>query len=232
MQISIIIPVFNEKNTVLEALKRVEAVDLGNIDKEIIIIDDGSTDGTREILKSLENKKYKVIFYERNRGKGVAVRNGFAQAKGDIILIQDADLECDPQNYPALIKPIFSGQADVVYGSRFLGKKFRHFSFWFYLGNKILTSFSNLMTGLKLTDMWTGYKVFQKKVVKEILPTLEAKRFEIDPELTVKVAKKKYRVLEVPLSFFGKSRTKKEGKKITVKDGVAALWYILKFSLK
>ena len=232
MQVSIVIPVFNEKNTILKTLKQVELVDLGEIDKEIIIVDDGSTDGTGEILRSLKNKKYKVIFHERNQGKGMAVRNGFAQAKGDILLIQDADLECDPQNYPLLIKPILTGQSDVVYGSRFLGNKFRHFSFWFYLGNKILTTFSNLMTGLELTDMWTGYKVFQKKVVKEILPTLEAERFEIDPELTVKIAKKKYRILEIPLSFFGRSRTKKEGKKISVKDGITALWYILKFSLK
>lgn len=230
MKLSIIIPVFNEKNTILEILKRIEAVDLKDIEKEIIIVDDSSTNGTRGILKNLE-EKYKIIYHQKNEGKGKAVRSGFYFATGEILLIQDADLECNPQNYPTLIKPILEGKADVVYGSRFLNKEFYHSSFWFYLGNKILTSFSNLLTGLRLTDMWTGYKVFRRETVKEILPDLTAKRFEIDPELTAIIAKRRYRVLEVPLSFFGKTRTKKEGKKINWKDGLSAIWYIIKFNL-
>ncbi len=231
MKLSIIIPAFNEKETILEILRKIEIMNLGDIEKEIIIIDDGSTDGTRKILKDLE-KKYKVFYHEKNKGKGSAIKNGFALATGDILLIQDADLECDPRNYPNLIKPILEKKIDVVFGSRFLGKNFRHFSFWFSLGNKILTKFSNLLTGLNITDMWTGYKVFRKEVAKELLPELEAERFEIEPELTARIAKKKYQLLEIPLLFFGQSRTKKEGKKMSWKDGIISLWYILKFSLK
>jgi len=230
MKLSIITPVFNEKNTILEILKRIEAVDLGNIEKEIIIVDDGSTDRTREILKNLENQ-HKIIYHQENLGKGMALRNGFKEARGDIILIQDADLECDPQNYPVLIKPILEGKADVVFGSRFKEKDFCHFSRWFYWGNRALTSFSNLLSGLNITDMWTGYKVFKKEVIGEILPHLTAQRFEIEPELTPQVAKRRYKILEVPLSFFGKSRTKKEGKKINLGDGLVSVWYIIKFNL-
>ncbi|MBI2625255.1 MAG: glycosyltransferase family 2 protein [Candidatus Nealsonbacteria bacterium] len=230
MKLSVVIPVYNEKNTILECLNKVEDVDLGAIEKEIIIIDDGSTDGTREILKTIESK-YRVIYHEKNQGKGMAIRNGFGAAKGDVILIQDADLEYNPLNYPMLIKPILEDRADVVYGSRFLNKDFRHISLSFYLGNKFLTIFSNLLTGLNLTDMETCYKVFSKKALDEILPHLTAKRFEIEPELTARISQKRHRFLEVGLSFIGRSRTHKEGKKINWKDGLAAMRYMIKFNL-
>jgi glycosyltransferase involved in cell wall biosynthesis len=176
----------------------------------------------------LENQ-YEVIYHHKNQGKGTAIRNGFARAQGDIVLIQDADLECDPRNYPTLIQPILEGKADVVFGSRFKSGTFRHFSSWFYLGNKFLTGFSNLITGLKITDMWTGYKVFRIKIIQEILPYLKAERFEIEPELTAMVSKGKYRFLEVPLAFLGRPRTPEEGKKMNWKVGFAALWFMIKF---
>lgn len=230
MRLSIIIPAFNEKKTISETLKRIEAVNLEGIEKEIIIVDDGSTDGTRDILRNLENR-YKIIYHEKNQGKGMALRNGFSRASGDIILIQDADLEGDPRNYPVLIAPILEGKAKVVYGSRFLEKKFQHFSSWFSLGNKFLTHFSNLLTGLKLTDVWTEYKVFRGDVIKEILPSLTSKRFEIELELTAEIAKKKYQIYEIKRTFFSPLRTHREGKKIKWQDGVSALWYIIKFNL-
>ncbi len=230
MKISIIIPVFNEKDTILEAIKRVETINLKNLEKQIIIVDDGSNDGTCQILRNLESR-YEIVYHTENQGKGMAIRSGFSKAEGEIVLIQDADLECDPRNYPILIQPILERRADVVYGSRFKGKAFRHFSFWFYLGNKLLTGFSNLLTGLKITDMWTGYKVFRLQVIKEILPCLRSKRFEIEPELTALVSKKKYRVLEIPLSFWGRPRTPEEGKKIGWKDGMASIWHIIKFNV-
>ena len=228
MKISIIIPAFNEEDTLLPALERINAVNLKNIEKHIIIVDDGSTDGTRRILKDLENQ-YEVVYHHKNQGKGMAIRNGFAKAQGDIVLIQDADLECDPRNYPKLIQPILEDKADVVFGSRFKSGTFRHFSFWFYLGNKFLTGFSNLITGLKITDMWTGYKVFRLKTIQEILPYLKAERFEIEPELTAMVSKGKYRFLEVPLTFLGRPRTPEEGKKMNWKVGFSAIWFMLKF---
>lgn len=230
MKLSVIIPIFNEKNNILEILKRVEQVDLGDIKKEIILVDDGSTDGTREILKNLE-EKYLVIYHPENQGKGMAIRNGFARADGDIILVQDSDLEYDPQNYPALIKPILEGKADVVYGSRFLNKEFRHIFFLSNFANKFLTKFSNLLTGLHLTDMWTGCKVFKKEAIKEILPRLTAERFEIELELTAQVSKKKYRICEVSLSFQGQPRTCKEGKKRHWLLGVVSIWNMTKFNL-
>ena len=228
MKISIIIPAFNEEDTLLPALERINAVNLKNIEKHIIIVDDGSTDGTRRILKDLENQ-YEVVYHHKNQGKGMAIRNGFAKAQGDIVLIQDADLECDPRNYPKLIQPILEDKADVVFGSRFKSGTFRHFSFWFYLGNKFLTGFSNLITGLKITDMWTGYKVFRLKTIQEILPYLKAERFEIEPELTAMVSKGKYRFLEVPLTFLGRPRTPEEGKKMNWKVGFSAIWFMIKF---
>lgn len=230
MKISIIVPVFNEKDTISGALKRIEAIDLRDAEKQIIIVDDGSTDGTRRILKNLEDR-YEIVYHIKNQGKGMAVRNGFSKAEGEIVLIQDADLECDPRNYPILIEPILQGKADVVFGSRFKTKAFSHFSRWFYLGNKFLTVFSNLLTGLQITDMWTGFKVFKLKVVKEILPCLTARRFEIEPELTALVARRKYRFLEVPLAFWGRPRTPEEGKKMNWKVGFAAIWYMIKFKL-
>ena len=229
-KISIIIPIYNEQKTLQKILQKVEDVKLDNLEKEIILVDDYSTDGTRNILKELENK-YKVFYHDKNQGKGSALRTGFKHATGDFVIIQDADLECDPRNYPTLIKPILEGKSDVVFGSRFKEKKFSHFSYWFYLGNKFLTRLSNFLTGLNLTDIWTGYKVFKKEVIQEILPHLTAKRFEIEPELIALVSKKKYRICEIGLSFLGRPRTSKEGKKLSWKDGVKSLWYIAKFNL-
>lgn len=231
MTLSIIIPVYNEKNTILEILRRVEEAILPQgIEKEIIFVDDGSTDGSREVLRDLP-PKYRVIYHEKNMGKGMALRNGFGAAMGDIVLVQDADLEYNPQNYPNLLKPILDGGADVVYGSRFLNRNFRHVFFLSHLANKFLTWFSNLLTGFRLTDMWTCYKVFKKEAIKEILPHLRSFRFEIEPELTAWISKKKYRLSEVPLSFMGENRTATEGKKITWKDGVLSLWQMIKFNL-
>ncbi len=230
MKLSIIVPVYNEKNTIHEILKRVEDVRLPDIEKEIIIVDDGSSDGTRDVLKTLE-QKYRVVYHPQNMGKGMALRTGFAQAQGEIILVQDADLEYNPQNYPALLKPILNNEADVVYGSRFLNRKFHHVFFLSELANKFLTWFSNVLTGFRLTDMWTGYKVFSKAAIKEILPHLTAKRFEIEPELTAWISKKKYRIHEVPLSFMGENRTLAEGKKITWQDGLYSLWHMIRFNL-
>jgi glycosyltransferase involved in cell wall biosynthesis len=230
IKVSIIIPAFNEKDTILSALERIEAINLEDIEKEIIIVDDGSTDGIQEVLKDLENK-YQIIYHPKNQGKGMAIRNGFAKAQGEIVLIQDADLECDPRNYPALIQPILDGKADVVFGSRFKSGTFRHFSYLFYLGNKFLTGVSNLITGLNITDMWTGYKVFRIKIIQEMLPYLRAERFEIEPELTVMVSKGKYRFLEVPLKFLGHPRTPEQGKKMNWKVGFFALWFMLKYKL-
>jgi len=230
MKISIIIPAFNEKDTILGAIDRIKEVGLGDIEKQIIIVDDGSTDGTRRILKELENR-YEIVYHHKNQGKGMAIRNGFAKAQGEIVLIQDADLECDPRNYPVLIQPILEGKADVVFGSRFKTGEFRHFSYWFYLGNKFLTAISNLLTGLQITDMWTGYKIFRLKAIREMLPYLKAERFEIEPELTAMVAKGKYRFLEVPLAFLGRPRTHREGKKMSWKVGFSAIWYMIKFKL-
>lgn len=230
MTLSIIIPVFNEKNTVLALLKKVVDIDLGDIKKEIVLIDDGSTDGTKEILKTLEGQ-HKIIYHEKNQGKGAAVRTGFKNASGDLVLIQDADLEYDPQNYRNLMKPILDGKADVVFGSRFLNPQFRHVSKLSHLANIVLTGFSNLLTGLKLTDMWTCHKIFKKEVVDAILPELTGNRFEIEPEMTALIAKKKFRVVEVPLSVLGTFRTIKEGKKVRMKDGVVSIWYMIKFNL-
>jgi len=230
MKLSIIIPVYNEKKTILDILKRVEDTQLPEIDKEIIIVDDGSSDGTREVLRGLEGK-YRVIYHTQNMGKGMALRTGFGAASGDIVLVQDADLEYNPQNYPNLLKPILEDNADVVYGSRFLNREFRHVFLLSQLANKFLTCFSNVLTGFHLTDMWTGYKVFKKEVIKEILPCLTANRFEIEPELTAWISKKKYRLKEIPLSFAGENRTIAEGKKITWKDGLYSLWYMIKFNL-
>ena len=202
---------------------KVNAVDY---DKEIILIDDFSTDGTREILKIYENKKnFQVLYHKRNQGKGAALRTGFGKVSGDIIIIQDADLEYNPSDYGILIEPILDGRADVVYGSRFLGGPHRVLFFWHYVGNMILTTWSNMFTNVNLTDMETGYKVFTKEVNESL--TLKCNRFGFEPEFTAKVAKNKFRIYEVPISYNGRDYS--EGKKITWKDGVAAIWYIFKF---
>ncbi|MCK5320169.1 glycosyltransferase family 2 protein [Candidatus Parcubacteria bacterium] len=227
--LSIIIPVFNEEKTIEKILKKIEAVQLGDITKEIIIIDDFSTDNTRKILNKL-NHKYKIFFQDKNYGKGAAVRRGFREANGDIILIQDADLEYDPKNYNELIKPIIKEEAQVVYGSRFSGGQTRRvLFFWHSLGNKLLTGFSNMLTNLTLTDMEVCYKVFCREAIDKIYPKLTANRFGIEPEITALVAKNKFRIYEVGITYHG--RTYEEGKKINWKDGLAAIWHIIKFNL-
>ncbi len=224
MKISVIIPVYNEEATIQEIISRVQA---SQYDKEIIIINDGSTDKTIEELKIIEQRheNIKVLHHERNMGKGSALRTGFKSITGDIVIIQDADLEYDPKEYPALLEPILDGRADVVYGSRFLGGPHRVLFFWHSVGNKFLTLISNALSNLTLTDMETCYKVFRSKILKDF--TFRSNRFGFEPEFTVKIAKKNYRIYEVPISYSG--RTYAEGKKITWKDGFMAIFYIIWF---
>ena len=223
MMLSIVIPIYNERKTINELVRRVQAVDY---DKEIILVDDASTDGTQDFLKEYEQlEKFKVVYKTKNEGKGSALRTGFEKAVGEIIVVQDADLEYDPTDYPVLLKPILDGRADVVYGSRFLGGPHRVFFFWHYVGNTILTTLSNMSTNLCLTDMETGYKVFRRTVLDSF--TLKSNRFGFEPEFTCKIALNKFRIYEVPISYSG--RDYEEGKKIGWKDGVAALWFIFRF---
>jgi glycosyltransferase involved in cell wall biosynthesis len=225
MKLSIVIPVYNEKDTILKVLDRVRQVDLP---KEIIVVDDNSTDGTREILQSLPaSSDLRVLFQPENQGKGAALRTGFSAVTGDIVVIQDADLEYDPAEYSRLIDPILANKADVVYGSRFLGGPHRVLFYWHSLGNRILTTLSNMLTDLNLTDMETCYKVFRAEILKEI--TLRENRFGFEPEFTAKVGKRRYRIFEVPISYSGRDYS--EGKKIGWKDGIAALYFIIKYRL-
>ncbi len=224
MKLSVIIPVYNEKNTVHKIIRQVLEVDL-EMEKEIILIDDGSTDGTREILENLEYPNVKVKIHEKNQGKGAALRTGFSLATGDFVIIQDADLEYDPREYPILLTPLLDGRADAVYGSRFLGGPHRVFFFWHYIGNKMLTTLSNILSNLNLTDMETCYKVFRKETLDKL--TLKSKRFGIEPEITIKLARQKCRIYEVPISYSGRDYT--EGKKIGWKDGVAAIYHLIRF---
>lgn len=227
-KLSIIIPVYNEKNTIEEIIRRVKLVDLGDLEKEIIVIDDGSRDGTREIVGNIPGIRY--IFHGKNLGKGGAVKTGFKNVTGDFIIIQDADLEYDPEDYKKMLTPMLRGRADVVYGSRFLtGGAKRVLFIWHLLGNLSLTFFSNLLTGLTLTDMETCYKAFTKEVVDSFKDEIISKRFGIEPELTARVAKGKWRIYEVGISYYGRSY--EEGKKIGWRDGIAAIWHILRFNL-
>lgn len=227
LKLSIIIPVFNEARTLRRIIELVENSPINS--KEIIIVDDGSNDGGREILREYQNR-HKVILFEENKGKGAAIRAGFKEASGDIVLIQDADLEYDPGDYPVLIGPIVEGRADVVYGSRFVTHQPRRvLYFHHYLANKFLTFISNLFTGLNLSDMETGYKVFSRAALEKILPRLKSQRFGIEVELTAQVARRKLKVYEVGISYSG--RTYEEGKKITWRDGLTAIWHIIRFNL-
>jgi glycosyltransferase involved in cell wall biosynthesis len=244
MKVSVVIPVYNERAFIEEVLLRVQAAP---IDKEIIVIDDKSTDGTRQLLAefdqaqsdgtrqvmvqngkaqlSLENIRF--LFQAQNAGKGAALRRGFAAATGDVVLVQDADLEYDPRDYGKLLEPILDDRADVVYGSRFLGGPQRVHYFWHYCGNKFLTLLSDIFTNLKLTDMETCYKVFRREVLENI--KLKSNRFGFEPEITAKISKGNWRIYEVSISYAG--RTYAEGKKITWRDGLSTLWYIIRFNL-
>jgi glycosyltransferase involved in cell wall biosynthesis len=225
MKLSVVIPVFNEVNTIDKILIAVKSVD---VDKEIIIVDDFSTDGTRQILSNLSDDNIRIFYHDRNMGKGAALRTGFNKVKGDIILIQDADLEYDPQQYQKLIQPILDGKADVVYGSRFITGDYRRvLYFWHMLGNTLLTFLSNMLTNLNLTDMETCYKVFSKVVLGRI--TIEENRFGFEPEITAKISKLNVRIYEVGISYAG--RTYEEGKKIGWKDGLSAVRCIIKYNV-
>jgi glycosyltransferase involved in cell wall biosynthesis len=243
-KVSIVIAAYNERATIEEILRRV--LDTG-IRKEVIVVDDCSTDGTRQMLENMAARKasgesavagqdggdrvalqdLRFCFQTKNQGKGAALRRGFAEATGEIVLVQDADLEYDPRDYAKLLEPIVDGRADVVYGSRFLGGPQRVHYFWHYVANKLLTLLSDISTNLKLTDMETCYKVFRKEVLKGI--EIKSDRFGFEPEITAKIAKGKWRIYEVPISYAG--RTYEEGKKITWKDGFQALWCIIRFKV-
>jgi len=221
MDLSVIIPVFNEVNNIEEIIKRVQATKRA---KEIIIVDDGSSDGTRDILKKLDGKKkVRVILHEKNQGKGGAVVTGMKAAQGDILLIQDADLEYDPRDFPALLQPIEEGLADVVYGSRFLGAAHRVTMFWHQVANKLLTFMTNILYDSILTDMETGYKFFRREVIEGM--NIRSKRFNFEPEFTAKILKRKYRIFEVPITF--NPRDYAEGKKIGLKDAFEAVWALV-----
>jgi len=221
-RISVVIPVYNERSTVREVL---DAVLAQSYDLEIVVVDDASTDGSRDILTAIEDPRIRVLLHDRNRGKGAALRTGFEAVRGDIVVVQDADLEYDPAEYPNLLAPIEAGRADVVYGSRFLSGAHRVLFFWHYMGNKFLTLYSNMLTNLNLTDMETCYKVFRREVLDSI--RLRSNRFGFEPEITAKVARGRWRIYEVPISYHG--RDYKEGKKITWRDGIAAILWITWF---
>jgi glycosyltransferase involved in cell wall biosynthesis len=243
-KISIVIPVYNEKGTIEEILRRVQDTEQR---KEVIVVDDCSTDGTRQILENMaarqangeafaaaqdggeaiELRDLRFIFQTTNQGKGAALRRGFAQATGQIVLVQDADLEYDPRDYEKLLEPIVDGRADVVYGSRFLGGPQRVHYFWHYVANRVLTLLSDISTNLKLSDMETCYKVFRREVLQGI--ELKSNRFGFEPEITAKISKHNWRIYEVPITYAG--RTYEEGKKITWKDGVQALWCIIRYKI-
>jgi glycosyltransferase involved in cell wall biosynthesis len=223
--LSVIIPAYNEGATIADVINVVQRAPYR---KQIVVVDDCSTDGTADALAGIGRQDLKVITHERNLGKGAAVRTGLAEADGDILLIQDADLEYDPVDYPVLLQPILSGRADVVYGSRFAGHgAHRVLYFWHYMGNRFLTFLSNMLTNLNLTDMETCYKVFTREALKGI--RIRENRFGFEPEITAKLAKKKLRIYEVPISYHG--RTYEEGKKINWKDGLWTLWCVLKYNI-
>jgi glycosyltransferase involved in cell wall biosynthesis len=223
MKLSVIIPVYNEEKTIQEIIRRVQETGLAD---EILVVDDGSTDGSRELLAEIsQTGAVKVIYHERNQGKGKAVRTGIENASGDLIIVQDADLEYDPREYPNLLRPIQEGIADVVYGSRFLGAGRRPVLFWNMVANKILTLVTNILYNNILTDMETGYKLFRRQIVQNM--TLHARGFEFEPEFTAKILKSKVRVYEVPITF--NPRDYAEGKKIKMKDAFIAMWTLIKY---
>jgi len=223
MNVSVIIPVYNEVNTICEILQRVQAT---GIPSEIVVVDDGSKDGTRDLLKTLDGQNgVRVILHEKNQGKGAAVVTGIRNAAGDVLLVQDADLEYDPRDYPALLRTIEEGKAQVVYGSRFMGAPRRTAMFWHMVANKLLTLMTNILYNNILTDMETGYKVFRREVVHGM--TIHARRFDFEPEFTAKILKRRFRIYEVPITF--NPRDYSEGKKIKLKDAFEAVWTLVKY---
>ncbi len=224
IHLSFIIPVFNEKQTIEEIIQRVREADLG-LSKEIIVVDDGSSDGTKELLENMTDKNLHILFHPQNRGKGAALRTGFEAATGDIVCIQDADLEYDPRDYAGVLAPILDGRADASFGSRFLGGPHRVLYFWHYVGNRIITTFCNIMANVNLTDMETCYKAIRRDVLKRL--RLRSNRFGFEPEITIKLSRHRCRLYEVPISYSGREYT--EGKKVTWKDGLAALFHIVRF---
>ena len=226
LKLSILIPAYNEASTLLALVERVRKVELP-LDREIILVDDGSTDGTTGIARSLAESGVRVLFHERNRGKGAALRTALAQASGDFVLVQDADLEYDPKDYARLLEPLLDGRADAVYGSRFLGGPHRVLLFWHYLGNAFFTLLTNVLYNVNLTDMGVCYKAFRTEALRAI--PLESDRFGFEPEVTAKACKRRLRLYEVPISYSG--RTYAEGKKITWRDGLTYLWCLLRYRI-
>jgi glycosyltransferase involved in cell wall biosynthesis len=222
-KLSVIVPVFDERNTVVEIVRRMRAVDLP-VDLEIVIVDDGSTDGTRDVLRQLGDSTVRVITHEANRGKGAAIRSGLAHVHGDLVLVQDADLEYDPEDWPKLLAPILRGKARVVYGSRFTGER-RNMLFLHWVGNRFLSLLTNVLYNTTLSDMETCYKLFDRALIDSL--TLRAQRFEFEPEVTAKILRQGIRIYEVPISYTG--REFDEGKKITWRDGFVALWTLVKY---
>jgi glycosyltransferase involved in cell wall biosynthesis len=222
-KLSVIVPIYNERNTVAEVVRRMRAVELP-VEREILLVDDGSTDGTRDVLHQLSDSTVRVLMHPHNRGKGAAIRSGLEQVSGDLVLIQDADLEYDPEDWPRLLAPVLRGRAEVVYGSRFTGER-RNMLFLHWVGNRFLSLVTNVLYNTTLSDMETCYKLFDRRVLDGM--TLRADRFDFEPEVTAKVLRRGIRIYEVPISYVG--REFDEGKKITWRDGLVALWTLVKY---
>lgn len=222
-KLSVIVPAFNERNTIVEIVRRMRAVELP-MAREIIVVDDGSNDGTRDVLKQLDDSTLRVVYHPENRGKGAAIRTGLEYVTGDLVLIQDADLEYDPDDWPKLLNPVLKGRAVVVYGSRFTGER-RNMLFWHWVANRFLSLVANVLFNSTLSDMETGHKLFDRRIIDQV--PLRARSFDFEPEVTAKLLKAGIRIYEVPISYAG--RTLEEGKKITWQDGAIALWTLVKY---